>query len=205
MTDSHHEHDGKPSGSSASSSQAELEKATPPNNKRSPSKLRWLIFGALAAVIVLVLALGLGLGLGLRKRSSLSSASAQTTDSNGATLPVVPRDKLVDPAQFTLDPSWDRNAAPQVRAYNWTVSRILSSPAGVQKPMVVVNGMSPGPTIEANLGDTILVNVKNDLGNVTTSVHWHGQYQNGTNFQDGTVGVTECGIAPGDIRTYNWT
>jgi FtsP/CotA-like multicopper oxidase with cupredoxin domain len=59
-----------------------------------------------------------------------------------------------------------------------------------------------------------------------TSIHWHGQNQNGTNFMDGecfnlgrrisfvapdiailigTSGITECGIVPGSTFTYNWT
>jgi len=33
--------------------------------------------------------------------------------------------------------------------------------------------MYPGPTIEANQGDRLIVNVHNNLPN-TTTVHWHG-------------------------------
>ncbi len=167
-----------------------------------------LLLSLLATLVVLALALGLGLGLGLRgKASSTSTGSVNSllVGPDGQQLPFVPRSKLVDPSQFRLNPAWDRYAAPTVRSYNWTVSRVISNPAGVTKPVLVVNGMSPGPTIEANIGDTILVSVTNALQNVTTSIHWHGQNQNGTNFMDGTVGVSECGIAPGQTEVYKWT
>jgi FtsP/CotA-like multicopper oxidase with cupredoxin domain len=35
------------------------------------------------------------------------------------------------------------------------------------------NGQVPGPTIEAKVGDTIVVRLKNSLGEPTT-IHWHG-------------------------------
>lgn len=166
---------------------------------------RWILPTVLSLLVVIALALGLGLGIGLRKRNGATVLASTSVNWNGEPLAFVPREKLVDPAHFSLSSTFDRHAPPQVREYNWTVSRVLSNPAGVTKPMLVVNNLSPGPTIEANLGDTILVHVHNDLGNATTAIHWHGQNQNGTNFMDGTLGVTDCGIAPGASRTYNWT
>ena len=63
--------------------------------------------------------------------------------------------------------------APQTRSYDFVVSQVQGAPDGVSKPMLVVNGMYPGPTIEANQGDRIIVNVTNTLEN-RTSIHWHG-------------------------------
>jgi iron transport multicopper oxidase len=60
--------------------------------------------------------------------------------------------------------------------------------------MIVINGMSPGPVLEANLGDQVIVNVLNNMTN-ETAVHWHGQYQRGTNFMDGTYAITQVGEA----------
>jgi hypothetical protein len=40
----------------------------------------------------------------------------------------------------------------------------------------------------ANMGDRLVVNVTNQLSTNTTSLHWHGLYQNGTNWYDGTIG-----------------
>lgn len=66
------------------------------------------------------------------------------------------------------------------------------------------NGQYPGPTIRANWGDTIQVTVHNELTNNGTSVHWHGVRQLGSNEMDGTNGMTECPIAPGTTRTYEF-
>ncbi|EKM55004.1 uncharacterized protein PHACADRAFT_60261, partial [Phanerochaete carnosa HHB-10118-sp] len=92
----------------------------------------------------------------------------------------------------------------QTRSYDFVISQVQGAPDGVSKPMLVVNGMYPGPTIEANQGDRIVVNVTNTLEN-RTSIHWHGLFQNQTNYYDGTAGITECGIPPGQNLVYNFT
>lgn len=43
------------------------------------------------------------------------------------------------------------------------------------------------------------------MSNESTSVHFHGLFQNGTGEMDGPVGVTQCNIAPGRSMTYNFT
>jgi FtsP/CotA-like multicopper oxidase with cupredoxin domain len=66
-------------------------------------------------------------------------------------------------------------------------------------------GISPGPIIRANTGDTILVNVTNGLNGTATALHWHGIYQIGSPWMDGTTGITQCGIPPGESMLYNFT
>lgn len=61
--------------------------------------------------------------------------------------------------------------------------------------MLTVNGMFPGPTIEANWGDTIVVHLTNGLANNGTSIHFHGVRQLNTNQEDGTVAITQCPTA----------
>jgi FtsP/CotA-like multicopper oxidase with cupredoxin domain len=39
------------------------------------------------------------------------------------------------------------------------------APDGVERQMLVVNGQYPGPTIEANWGDWVVVHVQNNLLN----------------------------------------
>jgi FtsP/CotA-like multicopper oxidase with cupredoxin domain len=75
---------------------------------------------------------------------------------------------------------------------------------GVVRKMLVINGQFPGPLIRVNRGDRVLVNVTNEMTN-GTSIHWHGMFQNGTNWMDGTVGITQCPIAPGRSFLYNFT
>jgi FtsP/CotA-like multicopper oxidase with cupredoxin domain len=41
------------------------------------------------------------------------------------------------------------------------------------------------PTIEADVGDTIVVTAHNNLGNETTSLHFHGMFQKGSGIYDG--------------------
>jgi iron transport multicopper oxidase len=53
-------------------------------------------------------------------------------------------------------------------------------------------------------GDRVVVNVYNGLGNESTSLHWHGIHQRGTNHMDGATGSTQCPIAPGQRFRYEW-
>ncbi|KAI0752747.1 multicopper oxidase [Daedaleopsis nitida] len=96
------------------------------------------------------------------------------------------------------------NEAPRTRTYAFVVEERMGAPDGVEKPMLVVNGQYPGPTIEANAGDRIVVNVTNMMPN-STSIHWHGLYQRGTNFYDGSMAITQCGIPSGESMVYNFT
>ncbi|KXN82641.1 Laccase-1 [Leucoagaricus sp. SymC.cos] len=70
----------------------------------------------------------------------------------------------------------------------------------------VINGIHPGPVIAVNKGDEMRVNVVNHLSDPTQfqglSIHWHGILQKGTNPMDGTVGVTQCPIAPNNSFEY---
>lgn len=76
------------------------------------------------------------------------------------------------------------------RVFNWTISEALAAPGAMEKPMLLINGMSPGPVLEANFGDRVIINVFNNCTN-ETSMHWHGQYLRGENFMDGTYSITQ--------------
>ncbi|KAH3986661.1 hypothetical protein HBH70_009510 [Parastagonospora nodorum] len=104
---------------------------------------------------------------------------------------------------YILDPAWDFDAAPTMREYTWIISDHEHNPDGVYRPMVLINATFPGPMIECNEGDEIIVHVHN-RGVNATSIHWHGLYQNGTNSMDGTVGVTQCPIPSGRSFTYRF-
>jgi FtsP/CotA-like multicopper oxidase with cupredoxin domain len=58
----------------------------------------------------------------------------------------------------------------------------------------------PGPTIEANLGDTVRVHFKNSLPEATT-IHWHGLEAPAT--QDGSH-IAQDPIQPGESFTYEF-
>ncbi|KUI54191.1 Laccase-2 [Cytospora mali] len=97
-----------------------------------------------------------------------------------------------------------------IRSYDFTVSRGVIAPDGYQKPVLLVNGAFPGPTIEANWGDTIQVTVTNNIAadengdEEGLTIHWHGFLQTATPWEDGVPGVTQCPIAPGKTYTYQF-
>ncbi|KAG1780860.1 laccase [Suillus placidus] len=80
-----------------------------------------------------------------------------------------------------------------------TIGNKVIAPDGYERSATLVNGIFPGPLITAQKGDNFAINVVNELEDETmfksTSVHWHGIYQNGTNYADGTSFVTQCPIA----------
>ncbi|KAI0285717.1 multicopper oxidase-domain-containing protein, partial [Russula brevipes] len=166
--------------------------------KASYGRRPWIIT-ALATIVVFALALGLGLGLGLKHRHHDSTTNSSQSSPSTSSLPrLVPQTS----ANFVVGSIVGQPS--QERKFNFTVALANGAPDGVNKTMLVVNGMYPGPTIEVNQGDRLVVNVKNNLPNAT-SIHWHGLFQNGTNWYDGTSGITECGIPPGQSLTYSFT
>jgi len=53
---------------------------------------------------------------------------------------------------------------------------------------MLINGQYPGPLIRAKWGDTIVVNVKNNLQHNGTGIHWHGLRQLNSCQHDGVPG-----------------
>ncbi|KAI1386866.1 putative multicopper oxidase [Hypoxylon trugodes] len=104
---------------------------------------------------------------------------------------------------YVLDPNWDYSIPSQVRKYDWMIVDKEGNPDGIVKPMITINGQFPGPLIEVNEHDIIEVNVHN-LASNATAIHWHGIFQNGTNWMDGAAGVTQCPIAPGSSYQYKF-
>lgn len=90
--------------------------------------------------------------------------------------------------------------------YDFNITWVTANPDGLlDRPLIGVNGQWPLPYITATVGDRVVVNVLNQLGNETTSLHFHGIYQNGTTEMDGAIGVSQCPIQPGGSFTYNFT
>ncbi|RAL13181.1 putative ferrooxidoreductase Fet3 [Aspergillus homomorphus CBS 101889] len=90
--------------------------------------------------------------------------------------------------------------------YNFNVTWVTANPDGLAERKVVgINGQWPLPVIEVDKGDQLIVHTYNGLGDKSTSIHWHGMFQNGTNEMDGPSMVTQCPIAPGSSFTYNFT
>ncbi|KAK4721884.1 hypothetical protein R3W88_012117 [Solanum pinnatisectum] len=92
----------------------------------------------------------------------------------------------------------------RIRHYEWEVKYEYKSPDCFKKLSISINGKTPGPTIVAQQGDTIVVEVKNSLLTENLAIHWHGIRQIGTPWADGTEGVTQCPIVPGDTFVYKF-
>ncbi|WOO83946.1 Laccase-2 [Vanrija pseudolonga] len=93
---------------------------------------------------------------------------------------------------------------PTVRSYNFTITYAAGDPDGFLRRLTTINGLFPGPTIEAFEGEMIEIHVTNAI-DTPQSIHWHGLEQRGTNYMDGVPGFTQCPIRPGATFTYRFT
>jgi iron transport multicopper oxidase len=90
--------------------------------------------------------------------------------------------------------------------YDFDISWVIANPDGLaDRPTIGINGKWPIPRIDANVGDQIIVNVVNSLGNQSTSLHFHGLFMNGSTHMDGPSQTTQCPIPPGGRFTYDFT
>ncbi len=70
-----------------------------------------------------------------------------------------------------------------------------------QASAVVINGSIPGPLLRMREGETVAINVTNELKE-DTSIHWHGIIL--PNGMDGVPKVTFPGIPPGETFAYEY-
>ena len=92
------------------------------------------------------------------------------------------------------------------KEYNFDVGWVTRNPDGQHpRPVIGINGQWPIPRIEVDVGDRLIVNMKNSLGNASATIHFHGLYQNGTSHMDGVAQSTQCPVPPGSTFTYNFT
>lgn len=93
------------------------------------------------------------------------------------------------------------------REYWFDLEQVTVAPDGRSRKAIAINGSIPGPTIEANWGDEVVVHLTNHLSNDLqngTSIHFHGIRQFWTNQNDGVVSITQCPTAPNNTITYKW-
>ena len=75
---------------------------------------------------------------------------------------------------------------------DWDIGWVTAAPDGYTRPVIGINGEWPPPVLEADVGDTITVNVRNSLGNETTGIHWHGMWMRGQNEQQQSDDRYQC-------------
>ncbi|TGO35372.1 hypothetical protein BHYA_0160g00050 [Botrytis hyacinthi] len=90
--------------------------------------------------------------------------------------------------------------------YDFNITWVRANPDGAfERPTIGINGQWPLPIMRANVGDQVIVNVDNQLGNQTTTLHFHGLFMNGSTHMDGPAQVSQCGIPSGSQFVYNFT
>ncbi|EED16674.1 multicopper oxidase, putative [Talaromyces stipitatus ATCC 10500] len=104
------------------------------------------------------------------------------------------------------DKQYDVPNTDVFRHYNFDIMEGWMMADGVNKTGLYINGQFPGPTIEANWGDTIQVTVTNHIKDSAeaTSMHWHGLLQRETPWFDGVPSISQCPIAPDKSFTYSF-
>nr|ANS71634.1 MCOI-like protein [Bactrocera dorsalis] len=75
---------------------------------------------------------------------------------------------------------------------------------GIERSVMVVNRMMPGPSIEVCEGDMIVVDVHNHLLGDSTTIHWHGMHQRNYPYMDGVPHISQCPISPHSTFRYRF-
>ncbi|KAK7320495.1 hypothetical protein VNO77_30019 [Canavalia gladiata] len=92
-----------------------------------------------------------------------------------------------------------------VRYYKFDVEYMIRQPDCNDHVVMGINGQYPGPTIKAQVGDTLHIVLTNKLSTEGTVIHWHGIKQYGTPWADGTASISQCAISPGETFHYRFT
>lgn len=94
-------------------------------------------------------------------------------------------------------------ASAAVVEHTFKVGGMMISQLCTNSVIYTVNQQLPGPTIEVNEGDTLVVHVVNDSP-YPLSVHWHGVFQLRSGWADGANMITQCPIQPSCTFTYRF-
>ncbi|CAG8511854.1 13684_t:CDS:10 [Acaulospora colombiana] len=127
-------------------------------------------------------------------------------------------------------PILNRRYTPKTNIFDLTIEKVTLSPDGFTRQLSTINGQYPGPTLEVNKGDRIVMRVNNQLGEPTgnlqrifsnvlfvvrvskrilqieiLAIHAHGMLQRGTPWFDGVPWMAQCVIPNNFEFTYNFT
>lgn len=90
------------------------------------------------------------------------------------------------------------------KKYDFVINEQWMNPDGYWRPVITINGQSPGPLIEINQFEELIVNVFNNLSNKDITIHFHGIEQHGTPFMDGTPYVNQYPIRYNEYYQYKF-
>ncbi|PZM63594.1 multicopper oxidase family protein [Paenibacillus dendritiformis] len=117
--------------------------------------------------------------------SNMNVESTQTLGSNNPNNIMTNETTRVDGKEYTIT----------AQASNLKVSEEKTL------PVWTFNNSVPGPEIRVKVGETVKINLKNELEE-PVSIHWHGYPV--PNDMDGIPGVTQDAVAPGKTFTYEF-
>ncbi|KAE9410248.1 laccase [Gymnopus androsaceus JB14] len=87
------------------------------------------------------------------------------------------------------------------------IKNAFAQPDGFNRAFVTAGGTLPGPIISGMKGDTFQINLQNELNNgsmlESVSIHWHGIFQEHSNWADGSF-VNQCPIAANHSFLYEF-
>ncbi|KAF1363016.1 hypothetical protein EJ07DRAFT_162968 [Lizonia empirigonia] len=111
------------------------------------------------------------------KRESIDE-NCVPCDGQKGSLPYCGADATTDHYKFT-------SITCRTVHYNLDITNTTIAPDGIERIALTVNRQLPGPVIEANWGDTVIVTVNNKLQDNGTSIHFHGIRQLNNSEYDG--------------------
>ncbi|KAJ9063254.1 hypothetical protein DSO57_1002158 [Entomophthora muscae] len=86
----------------------------------------------------------------------------------------------------------------------WKVQSKWMAPDNHAVPGMTINGQFPGPAITLEVGDTVEINVINEIDHPLT-IHWHGLLQKASPAADGVPFVTQDSIKSNNSYVYRFT
>ncbi|KAH8101809.1 Fet3 protein [Cristinia sonorae] len=94
-------------------------------------------------------------------------------------------------------------ALAAVRELWWNLTFVdnVNPDGAFPRRAIGVNGTWPPPPMDVNEDDVLIVHALNSLDKPAT-LHHHGMFFNSTSWFDGALGVTQCGIPPGQSFDY---
>ncbi|TVY83468.1 Laccase-2 [Lachnellula suecica] len=131
---------------------------------------KWTAYLLVALLISSILSFGLdyrGLFAGSKLFHIFESSfsDAKISEESGISIPLHPEEHI--------------SRAPRTIQYRWDITQGYQSPDGVRKLVYLINGVFPGPTIEARSGDDLRIKIHNLLEHEGVAFHWHGLHMRG--------------------------
>lgn len=96
------------------------------------------------------------------------------------------------------------NVEAKTVSHTFEVKYFSGSQDGVYKEKIIgINGQFPGPTIEAEVGDILQIDlVNNHQDGQNATIHWHGIHQKHSHCEDGTSQISQCPLRNGHTQRY---